>query len=151
MEQTIPNWKQAEELRKQYEAWKMESLKSAGFFPIFNAFKDTYLLRRLSGGAVRLYIFLGLMSNNNTGETWVSLETIAKYFGKTTRTVSSWIEELEKCGLIKRMQLHYNGVAHTFLLPYPKFKKTKKEKQSSETERNSDSAEGGVDHGSGCA
>lgn len=91
------------------------------------------------------------MSNNNTGETWVSLETIAKYFGKTTRTVSSWIEELEKCGLIKRMQLRYNGVAHTFLLPYPRPKKAKKEKQSSEMEKDSVSVEGGADHGSGCA
>lgn len=59
MEQAISNWKQAEELRKQYEAWKMESLKSAGFFPIFSAFKDTYLLRRLSGGCRSPVYLLG--------------------------------------------------------------------------------------------
>lgn len=76
------------------------------------------MLRNLSGNAVKLYIYLGLMAGNETGETWVSLDTTAAYFGKTKRAVSEWVKELEEAQLIERMQLKPNEVAHTFLLPY---------------------------------
>lgn len=118
MNKKIPNWRQAEILRKQYEEWKQDSLKEFYFFPIFETFKETFILRNISGNALRLYIYLGLMANNKTGETWVSINTIAKYFGKSTRTISSWLKELEKHNLIRRLQLEPNQVAHTFLLPY---------------------------------
>lgn len=115
----LSNLQKAEEYRENYKAWK-ESTMKFGFFPVFLAFKDTYLLKKLSGNAVKLYIYLGLMSGNMTGETWVSIESISKYFGKSKRTISNWVKELEQENLIVRMQMEYNGVSHTYLQPYGK-------------------------------
>ena len=114
----IPREKQGIYLNKRYSKWKESSFSSSGFFPIFSPFKDEYILRNLSGNAVKLYVFLGLMSGNETGETWVSIESISNYFNKSERTISNWISELENAKLIVRFQLKKDGVAHTFLLPY---------------------------------
>lgn len=43
---------------------------------------------------------------------------MAAYFKKDKRTISNWIGKLEKVGMIERIQLEMNGVAHTFLRPY---------------------------------
>jgi len=115
----LPNSRKADFYRENFAKWKKEQLKSGGFFPIFQLFKEHFYLRNLSGNAVKLYLYLGLMSGNQTGETWVSLTTIAKYFDRTERSISHWMKELEEARLIKRMQMEVNGVAHTFLLPYP--------------------------------
>lgn len=114
----LPNYKKAEIYKEDYANWKKNSLENCGYFPIFESFKETYLLKNLSGNALKLYLFLGLRSRNKTGETWVSIETIAKYFGKTNRTISIWIKELEEKKLIKRMQLERNKSSHTYLQPY---------------------------------
>ncbi|RXY97530.1 hypothetical protein DMO16_24325 [Fictibacillus sp. S7] len=63
-------------------------------------------------------MYLGLMSGNETGKTWVTIDTMAKYFGKSKRTISVWLKELEKYKLVERMQMEPNGAAYTFLLPY---------------------------------
>ena len=89
-----------------------------GFYPIFQPFKENKMLKELSAGALRLYIYLGLSSGNLTGETWVSLETIAKYFEVSQRSVSQWFKELETFRLVDRIQFEFNGPSHTFLLPY---------------------------------
>jgi sarcosine oxidase delta subunit len=112
------NQRKAEIYRKEYEEWKGMALDNFGYFPIFKPFKETFLLRNLSGNALKLYLYLGLMSKNTTGETWVSIDTTAEYFNKSKRTISGWIKELEKAKLIERMQMDLNGVAHTFLKPY---------------------------------
>lgn len=116
----MSNRDKAEVYRLNFEKWKTNSLAEGGYFPIFNDLKDEYKLRNLSGNAVKLYVFLGLMSGNMTGETWVAIDSIATYFNKSKRTVSHWLAELEQSDLIKRMQLHPNGPSHTFLLPYGK-------------------------------
>lgn len=72
----------------------------------------------LSGGAVSLFVYIGLHSNNQTGESYHSIEKMAKFFKKSPRTISKWIDELEKAKLIKRLQLEVNGPAHTFIRPY---------------------------------
>lgn len=114
----LPKSRQAELNRTAYKEWKSKALTNFGFFPIFQPFKEGFLLRNLSGNAIRLYVYFGLMSGNDTGETWVSIDSIASYFGKSKRTISDWIKELEEAKLIERMQLKQNGVAHTFLVPY---------------------------------
>jgi len=114
----FPNKRKADFYRRNYAEWKKDHFKLEGFFPIFQSFKESFLLRRLSGNAVKLYLYLGLMSGNETGETWVSIPTMAKYFEKTERTISSWLKELEDARLIKRMQMEPDGVAHTFLMGY---------------------------------
>lgn len=114
----MPNYRKAEIYEKEYSDWKIDSLSNSGYFPIFQAFKEEFLLKNLSGNAIRLYLYLGLHSGNNTGKTWVSIETISKYFDKSPRAISNWIKELEEKALIERMQLAKNGVSYTFLRPY---------------------------------
>lgn len=114
----ITNKQKADINKKNYKRWKEISLSESGYYPIFQPFKETHLLRNLSGNAVKLYIYLGLQTGNDTGETWVSIETMAKYFGKSERTINDWLKELRKVMLIERFQLKPNDVAHTFLIPY---------------------------------
>lgn len=123
-----PNRIIAEDKRYRYQKWKEHALDDFGYFPIFQPFKESFLLRNLSGNALRLYIYLGLMSGNKTGETWVTIETMAKYFDKSKRSISGWIKELEEAGLIERMQLKPNGPSHTFLKPYGSHHASRKSK-----------------------
>lgn len=114
----LPNHRKAEIYRSNYTKWKGKSLDTAGYFPVFQPFKEGFLLRELSGNALKLYVYLGLHTGNKTGETWVTIESMATYFEKSKRTISTWLEELIAHDLIVRMQLTYNEPAHTFLLPY---------------------------------
>lgn len=111
------NKDRANKLRNEYGEWAKNNFsQKAGFFPIFYHLKNH--LPNLSGGAVSLFIYLGMHCNNSTGECYHEISTIAKYFKKTQRTVSAWFNELEKYGLIERFQINFNGVSHTFIKPY---------------------------------
>lgn len=112
------NKAKAELHKNQYKQWREKRLKQGGYFIIFNDFKNNNILKELSGNALKLYIYLGLYSKNNTGESWHSLQTMAEYFEKTERTITNWLRELESLGLITRFQLEVDGVAYTFLKPY---------------------------------
>lgn len=112
--------KEMEELRKDYSNWKDQRRESkAPFFIIYTDFKDTHL-KDISGGALKLYVYLGFQVNTFTGECWHSADSIAEYFGNDVRTVKKWFEELEDIGLIRRIQNGYKRIANTFLLPYEK-------------------------------
>ena len=107
----------ATHLRKEHSQWRDTNFSNKnGFFPIFYDFKE--LLPNLSGGSVSLFIYLGLHSNNQTGECFHSIDKISKFFNKSPRTISTWINELENAELIQRLQLEINGPAHTFIRPY---------------------------------
>ena len=84
---------------------------------LYKDFQEAHL-KSISGGAMKLYIYLGFNTNNFTGECWISIDQIADYFGNDKRTVKSWFAELEKQKLILRIQTGYKRVANTFLLPY---------------------------------
>lgn len=114
----LPNFRKAELLEQDFSKWKSTSLEKGGYFPVFSGLKERFLLKNLSGNAIKLYLYLGLHSGNDTGSTWVSIEYIAKYFEKSPRTISYWLKELEEAQLITRMQMENNGVAYTFLRPY---------------------------------
>lgn len=114
----LPNYRKGEIYRSNYKKWKEKSLDTVGYFPIFQPFKEGFLLRELSGNALKLYVYLGLHTGNKTGETWVTIDSMAKYFEKSNRTISAWLEELIAHDLIVRIQLNYNEPAHTFLVPY---------------------------------
>ncbi|GIO35527.1 hypothetical protein J41TS12_03880 [Paenibacillus antibioticophila] len=108
---------QSVRLKKEHAIWR-ESLfaKKEGFFPLFSGFKE--YLPKLSNGAVTLFIYIGLHSNNETGECFHSVDRIASFLKKTPRTINSYFKELEEAGLIERLQLRLNGVSHTFIRPY---------------------------------
>lgn len=104
--------------KENYGYWKEKSLNENGFFVIFNGFLQTEILKKISGNALKLYIYLGLNSGNLTGEVWHSHKSIATYFGKSERTIRAWFKELEDLNLIQKMQLEFNGVNHVYLQPY---------------------------------
>lgn len=114
----FPNMRKKELLQQNYKSWKHEIFKHEGFFPIFQPFLEERILKNISGNALKLYIYLGLHSKNETGETWVTIETMSAYFDRSPRTISNWIKELEKHRLIIRFQLELNHPSYTFLQPY---------------------------------
>ena len=114
------NEKKMEELRKDYETWKIRMRdEGSPFFMIYKSFQDEHL-NDISGGALKLYVYLGFQSNNFTGESWHSVETISDFFGNDTRTVQKWFKEFEERKLIERVQRGYKWIANTFILPYGK-------------------------------
>lgn len=105
-------------LRRNYKMWKTVSLSDSGYFVIFQGFAENNLLKNISGNALKLYIYLGLYSNNYEGIVWHSNSVIAKYFERSERTIRLWMKELEDNNLIVRMRLKYDGNVYTFLKPY---------------------------------
>jgi hypothetical protein len=114
--------------KNNYKSWKKRSLDENGYFIIFNGFVESHLLTKISGNALKLYIYLGIHSQNTTGEVWHSNKTIAKYFDRSERTIRGWMLELEELHLIKRMRLVYDGEVHTYLQPYVPGEKREKSK-----------------------
>lgn len=112
------NLKKSLKLRNNYREWKEDCLSNSGYFIIFKGFLEENFLNKISGNALKLYIYLGLNSNNMEGVVWHSTNTIANYFHKSERTIRLWMKELEDNNLINKFQLNYNGVPYTHLLPY---------------------------------
>lgn len=105
--------------KKNWNMWRlMNKHNKKSFCIIYNDFIEKNILKKISGNALKLYIFLLSNSKNETGESWYTIDSIALYFGKSKRTISYWINELESLGLIKRMQLEFNKESHTYLQPY---------------------------------
>lgn len=106
------------ELKETFASWKNEVQSfNKPFFAIHSDFKHLFL-KDLSGGALKLYVFLGLHSKHQTGESWYSANDVAEFFEKDSRTISNWFKELEDSGLIVREQLGFKMKANTFLRPY---------------------------------
>ncbi|WP_052350760.1 helix-turn-helix domain-containing protein [Paenibacillus gorillae] len=107
-----------EALKSYYNQWRQNNTNmKEPFFGVLRAFKDKELLKDLDEGALRLYLYLGFVSNNETGTSWHSIQTIANYFGKQTRTIDFWIQKLGEAGLIYRTR-HNKKSATTFLIPF---------------------------------
>lgn len=101
-----------------HAAWRATNRKgSVPFFALFEGFKDNGHLAKLDAGALRLYLYFGFAANNQHGDSWHSVETIADHFGKQTRTIDTWIRELVDAGLIYRTKDNRKS-SSTFLIPY---------------------------------
>jgi len=110
--------RQMEEIRIEHKQWREKRRdQNSPFFMIYTDFKDIYL-KEISGGALKLYLYLGFHVNTFTGECWHSVDSIAEFFRNDPRTVKKWFEELEERGMVKRIQSGYKRIANTFLLPY---------------------------------
>lgn len=106
------------EKRESYAAWKKELQEmNKPFFMIPTDFKNIFL-KDISGGALKLFLFLGFYSKYNTGESWYTIEQVASFFEKDPRTIANWFKELEDRGLIFREQKGYMMKANTFLRPF---------------------------------
>ena len=44
----------------------------------------------LKDGAVKLYLYYAVVANNDTGESWYSIDTISKKLGATERSIGNW-------------------------------------------------------------
>lgn len=109
----------ANQFRLEHKEWRNYNFNNKeGFFPLFSDFKNE--MKYLSPGAISLFVYFGLHSNNITGECSHSLETIAQNLDKSVRTISNWIKELESNQLIERLQLDFNKSSRTFIIPYTK-------------------------------
>lgn len=106
------------ELKESYSLWREKTKQmNKPFFMIHNDFEHLFL-KDISGGALKLFIYLGFRSKYQTGESWESIETVASFFGKDPRTISKWFAELEDTGLLTRKQKGFKMTATTFLRPY---------------------------------
>lgn len=115
---TIETDLQMNRYRMQYSKWKHKNhMEKMGFFPLFNSFKNSHL-KTISGGALKAYLYFGFHANNDTGESWHSVERMSDFFEVDLRTVKKWVAELENQGLIERIQIGYKRAANTFLKPY---------------------------------
>ena len=104
--------------RDMYRVWKHLGLSQSGYFIIFQGFLENEILKKITGNALRLYIYLGSYANNYEGFVWHSNKKIANYFNKSERTIRGWMKELETLKLIKRVRMEYDGKVYTHLLPY---------------------------------
>lgn len=77
-------------------------------------------LPHLKDGALKLYLYYALVANNETGESWYSIDTISKKLGATERSISNWNNQLEDLGLIYRTSTGKKSKA-TFVLPLTGF------------------------------
>mgnify|MGYP004509881209 CR=1 FL=1 len=104
-------------IKREYASWRKKNYQdNRGFFPIFSGFEKYF--KELSPGAISLYIYFGMKSNNSFGYSYFSLNRISKDFNKTPRTISNWTQELVDVGLIYREQKKLNSVTITYLIPY---------------------------------
>ncbi|REE54709.1 hypothetical protein A8990_1822 [Paenibacillus taihuensis] len=105
-------------LRSYYAQWRQNnSVMKSPFFALFKSFKELELLKNLDEGALRLYLYFGFVAGNENGVSWHSIQTIADYFDKQTRTIDGWIHKLVEAGLIYRTK--DDKKSHTtFLIPY---------------------------------
>ena len=74
----------------------------------------------LKDGAVKLYLYYATVANNETGESWYSIDTISKRLGATDRSIGNWNNQLEDLGLIFRTSTGKKSKA-TFVLPLTGF------------------------------
>lgn len=77
-------------------------------------------LPHLKDGALKLYLYYALVANNETGESWHSIDTISKKLGATERSISNWNNQLEDLDLIYRTSTGKKSKA-TFVLPLTGF------------------------------
>lgn len=107
-----------QQFRDRYRDWKKyRKEENSPFFILYKDFQDEHL-KKISGGALKLFIYLGFNTNNFTGECWLSSSEIAAYFGNDSRTIKNWFAELESLGLLKRIQTGFKRKANSFLQPY---------------------------------
>ncbi|WP_078395873.1 helix-turn-helix domain-containing protein [Shouchella patagoniensis] len=107
-----------EKHRNEFMKWRNELQElNKPFFMIPTDFKHIFL-KDISGGALKLYLFLGFHAKYHTGESWYSLEQVGSFFDKDPRTIANWFKELEELGLVFRGQKGIMMKANTFLKPY---------------------------------
>ncbi len=102
--------------KSNYKQWKvnLEATKTP-YFMLSKVF-DKHL-REITSGALKLYLYYGFHSKNDTGVSWHSIETISEYFHVSEKTINNWNKELIERGLIYRDSKDNRRNKTTYLLP----------------------------------
>lgn len=104
--------------KEHYKQWKNNMDKSqvgANFFILYKEFEK--YLKKISPGALKLYLFYGFSSNNENGVSWHGVDSICNYFGVSEKTINNWNKELISEGLIFRLNKDNKRNKITYLLP----------------------------------
>lgn len=102
-----------------YRNWRqnLEKDKIGGkFFILYRDFESNHL-KDITSGALKLYLYYGFHSNNDTGESWHSIDTITNYFGVSEKSINNWNKELIERGLIARYSKGSARNKTTYLTP----------------------------------
>lgn len=106
-----------EYLSDNYNKWRTLQSENKSNKPFFQLYTDFLkYLPALKSGSVSLYLYYGFHANNSKGDSWHSVETIARNLNVTERSINNWNKSLIDLGLIYRVK----GVkksAKTYLLP----------------------------------
>lgn len=116
MNRSLPA-KTNELIKDYYSSWRTSNKSTnAPFAAIYSSFKDAHLAT-LEPGALRLYLYFSFSADNNTGQSWHSIQKIAHFFNAQTRTIDNWIRSLVDADLIYRERVDKHSHT-TFIIPY---------------------------------
>lgn len=102
-------------LKDGYSKWRNFKKDTGG--PFFAIYKDmSEYLSKISHGALKLYVYYGFASKNDTGDSWHAVTNVAKALDVSPRTVDKWNNELEELGFIRRVAAGKKSKT-VFLLP----------------------------------
>ena len=87
--------------KSNYKQWKVNLEKNKTPYFMLSKVFDKHL-REITSGALKLYLYYGFHSKNDTGVSWHSIETISDYFQVSEKTINNWNKELIERGLIHR-------------------------------------------------
>lgn len=98
-----------------YNEWRLFSKSIKRSFAIIPSDLMKYI-NSIQKNALNLYLYYCFHANNDTGESWHSVDTCAKYFEVSNRSINNWNERLVQLGLIFRVNTNRSSTS-TFLLP----------------------------------
>ncbi|WP_294395614.1 helix-turn-helix domain-containing protein [uncultured Clostridium sp.] len=102
--------------KSNYKQWKVNLEKNKTPYFMLSKVFDKHL-REITSGALKLYLYYGFHSKNDTGVSWHSIETISDYFQVSEKTINNWNKELIERGLIHRDSKDNRRNKMTYLLP----------------------------------
>ncbi|KJF62421.1 hypothetical protein TZ54_15365 [Clostridioides difficile] len=104
---------------RQYKTWKSnldKEILNGKFFILYKDFEKH--LKDISSGALKLFLYYGFQSKNDTGLSYHSIERCSQYFGVSEKTINNWNKELLNRGLIYRKSKGNRLNKTTYLLPF---------------------------------
>lgn len=102
-----------------YNTWlNYTKNEKTGYFLVSNGIKD--YLPLIKSPAINLYIYYCYHANNKKGDSFVSIDTMAKDLNVSPKTINNWNAILSDLGLICRLNRSYTS-SKTQLLPTSNF------------------------------
>lgn len=101
-------------VQKLYSIWKRNKLNTGNYTIISNSLKD--YLKYIRTPAINLYLLYAMAADNNNGDSYYSIDSLAKILKVSKKTIDNWNTILIDLGLINREQT-FNSSARTYLLP----------------------------------